>query len=146
MSEASVQLDHVAVGVPAISGVARLIGGTLGGRPRGAGPGRGFRWCQWEFEGGGALEVLEPAGPADGFLHRFLAQRGPGVHHATFKVPDIRIALDHAKALGFHVVGFDDSQPSWLEAFLHPKSTPGLVVQIVEAHPEKEDSEDLEFP
>jgi methylmalonyl-CoA/ethylmalonyl-CoA epimerase len=141
-----VQLDHVAVGVPDVATVVPVVVGALGGRPRGAGPGRGFRFWQWEFAGGGALEVLEPDGPPGGFLHRFLARRGPGVHHATFKVPDIHAALDHAKAQGFRVVGFDDSSPSWIEAFLHPKSTPGIVVQIVEAHPPAEGYGGPEMP
>jgi len=36
-----------------------------------------FRFWHWQYEGGGRLEVLEPAG-ADGFPHRFLAQRATG--------------------------------------------------------------------
>jgi methylmalonyl-CoA/ethylmalonyl-CoA epimerase len=136
MSGPRAQLDHVAIGVQRVYAVAQLVVGELGGSPRGAGRGRGFCFWQWEFAGGGALEVLEPDGPPDGFLHRFLARRGPGIHHVTYKVKDLREALDHAKARGYGVVGFDDSQPSWIEAFLHPKSAPGIVVQIVESHPE----------
>jgi catechol 2,3-dioxygenase-like lactoylglutathione lyase family enzyme len=136
MSGTRVQLDHVAIGVPQVRAVAPVVVGALGGQPRGAGRNRGFCFWQWEFEGGGALEVLEPDGPPGGFLERFLARRGAGVHHVTFKVPDIRESLDHAKARGFGVVGFDDSSPAWIEAFLHPKSAPGIVVQIVESHPE----------
>jgi hypothetical protein len=135
MPQAPVQLDHVAIGVEDVARVAPVVG-ELGGSPRGAAVGRGFRFWQWEFAGGGALEVLVPDGPPGGFLHRFLATRGAGMHHATFKVQDIRAVLDHAKARGYAVVGFDDREPSWIEAFLHPKSVPGIVVQVVEAHPE----------
>ena len=129
--------------MPRVADVVPLLVGTLGGRERGVGPGGGFRFWQWEYAGGGALEILEPEGPADGFLHRFLAARGgPAPHHVTFKVPDIHAAMDRAKALGHDVVGFDDSFPSWLEAFLHPKKAQGIVVQLVESHPELDDWED----
>ena len=66
--------------------------GELGGAPFAAGPGLGFRFWQLAFARGGLIEVLEPDGPPDGFLHRFLAARGPGIHHVTFKVPDLRAA------------------------------------------------------
>ena len=48
----------------------------------------------------------------DGFLHRFLAMRGPGPHHVTFKVRDIRASLEEARACGYTPVGFDDRSPS----------------------------------
>ena len=81
-------------------------------------------------------EALEPRGDDDGFLHRFLAQRGPGVHHVTFKVPSTRAACDRALAAGLAPVGLDDSDPRWIEAFLHPKESLGIVVQFAEAHEE----------
>ncbi|MEM7412709.1 MAG: VOC family protein [Myxococcota bacterium] len=129
-------LDHVAFGITAIEPVAAFLVGTLGGRERDVGPGGAFLWWQWEFEGGGSLEMLLPDGPPDGFLHRFLAMRGPGAHHVTFKVRDIHESLEEARSLGYTPVGFDDSHPSWLEAFLHPKEAQGIVVQLAESHPE----------
>jgi methylmalonyl-CoA/ethylmalonyl-CoA epimerase len=136
VSDTLVRLDHVAFAVPEVAGVVPLVVGTLGGRERGAGPGAGFRFWQWEFANGGALEILEPDGPADGFLHRFLAARGAGPHHLTFKVPDIRSAMRRASELGHQVLGFEDTYPAWMEAFLHPKRAQGIVVQLVESHPE----------
>jgi methylmalonyl-CoA/ethylmalonyl-CoA epimerase len=136
MPDSPVRLDHVAFAVPEVAGVVPLVVGELGGRERGAGPGYGFRFWQWEFAGGGALEILEPDGPPGGFLHRFLAARGAGPHHLTFKVPDLRDAMRRARDLGHDVVGFDDSSPAWQEAFLHPRHAQGTVVQLVESHPE----------
>lgn len=130
------QLDHVAIAVPRMAHVAALVVGELGGKPVDGGPGPGFTGAQWSFAGGGRLEVLEPVGPADGFLHRFLAAHGAGVHHATFKVPSLTDAVQRARAFGHQVVGFDDSNPRWKEAFLHPKGALGIVVQLAEAHPE----------
>lgn len=125
--------DHVAVGVRDPVSVVPLIVGELGGEPFEAGPGGAFVWFQWRFVNGGVLEVLEPDGPPNGFLHRFLDARGPGVHHVTFKVVDHGEALGRARALGYDVVGLDDANPGWKEAFLHPRQAQGIVVQIVES-------------
>jgi methylmalonyl-CoA/ethylmalonyl-CoA epimerase len=130
------RLDHVAVAVPALADVTDLIVGELGGVPAEGGPGLGFIGAQWRFLNGAQLEVLEPAGPPNGFLHRFLEQRGRGVHHVTFTVPDLAHAAQRARAAGRNVVGYEDSLPSWKEAFLHPKSAHGLVIQLAESHPE----------
>ena len=51
----------------------------------------------------------------------------------TFKVPSTRAACDRARALGLNPVGFDDSDPGWIEAFLHPKESLGIVVQFAES-------------
>jgi catechol 2,3-dioxygenase-like lactoylglutathione lyase family enzyme len=126
------RLDHVAVAVPRGAEATAFLVGRLGGRPHGAGPGPGFRFWQYRYAGGGLLELLEPDGPAGGFLHRFLERRGPGVHHVTFKVPEIRAAMQRATARGYEVVGFADYGP-WKEAFLHPKQAQGIVVQLAQA-------------
>ena len=44
-----------------------VLVGRLGGIPYSGGPGGGFRWAAWSFEGGGCIEVIEPAG-ANGSL------------------------------------------------------------------------------
>src|SRR3990172_4107073 len=82
-------LDHVAFGVPEVDAVAPFLVGELGGRPYEGGPGLGFLWWQWSFAGGGRVEVIAPHGPPGGFVHRFLERHGPGVHHVTFKVPEL---------------------------------------------------------
>ena len=105
--------------------------GELGGRPAGGGLTRAFAFRQWHF-GPGKLEVLEPAGAPGGFMHRFLDRRGPGVHHVTFEVPDIDAACAKAESMGFAVVERDDSDPEWSEAFLHPKTSMSIVVQMVQ--------------
>jgi len=129
-------LDHLAFGLPDAAAVAGFVA-RLGAEPKSSGPGgNAFLWWQWEFAGGAALEMLEPTGPPDGFLHRFLAARGAGPHHLTFKVPSVREAIARAEARGYRPVGFDDSDPGWIEAFLHPKQAQGIVVQLAEEHDE----------
>lgn len=126
------RLDHIAIALPSISRAPDVLVGVLGGVPDRSRPAGVFRWATWRFEGGGCIEILEPVG-ADGFLHRFLSAHGPGVHHVTFKVPRLSEACRRAHALGYDIVGRDESDPSWKEAFLHPKQAQGIVVQIVEA-------------
>src|SRR5207245_9265348 len=63
-----------------------------------------YRFGQWRFANRARLEVLEPIG-RDGFLHRFLAARGPGLHHVTFKVPSPHEACERAPPRGYEIVG-----------------------------------------
>ncbi|HVR28833.1 MAG TPA: VOC family protein [Thermoanaerobaculia bacterium] len=126
-----VAFDHIAIAVPRIEDALPFLVGELGGRPAGGGAAPGFRFRQWIY-GGGKLELLEPAGRAGGFLHRFLERRGPGVHHLTFYVPDLAAACADAEEHGFPVVQRDVSDPEWKEAFLHPKAALSIVVQLVE--------------
>jgi len=130
------ELDHVAFGVPDVAAVTALLVGELGGRALAAGPGIEFAWWQWEFARGGVIEVLQPDGPPGGFLHRFLAARGPGIHHVTFKVPSLAGAAARMRSLGYAIHGYSDVVPSWQEFFLHPKQAQGIVVQLAESHPE----------
>ena len=127
-----VLFDHIAIAVPRLADAPAVLVGALGGVPDFGTPTAPYTFYQWRFAGGGRLEVLEPAGPPDGFLHRFLAQRGPGVHHVTFKVPSLDEACARATSHGLAVVGVDRSDPEWHEAFLHPRTAMGIVVQIVE--------------
>ena len=137
MSDA-LRLDHVAIGLARAADAMPWLIGELGGTAFAAGPGLGFRFFQLSFARGGVIEVLEPDGPPGGFLQRFLAERGPGIHHVTFKVPELRSATERAARLGYPVVGMNELHPAWKEAFLHPKLAQGIVVQLAESHPELE--------
>jgi methylmalonyl-CoA/ethylmalonyl-CoA epimerase len=123
------KLDHVAIGMARIADATGFLVGRLGGRAESGGAGSGFRWACWRYGGGGRIEVIEPAG-ANGFLHRFLAARGPGIHHVTFKVASLAEAAARAEAHGYRLVGRDETDPDWLVAYLHPKEALGIVVQL----------------
>jgi len=127
-------LDHVAIATHRMSDAAAVLMGELGGVPAFGGDSGAYRFGQWRFTNGARLEVLEPLG-AGGFLHRFLAQHGPGVHHVTFRVPDLRAACARAEVAGYGVVGYDASNPYWQEAFLHPRQAMGIVVQLAQSRP-----------
>jgi methylmalonyl-CoA/ethylmalonyl-CoA epimerase len=127
-----IRLDHIAIALPRIAEAPAALVAVLGGVPDQCRPSGVFRWATWRFVAGATIEVLEPMG-ADGFLHRFLAARGRGVHHVTFKVPSLAEACARAERAGYDIVGRDESDRSWKEAFLHPKQALGIVVQIVES-------------
>jgi methylmalonyl-CoA/ethylmalonyl-CoA epimerase len=126
--------DHIAIATHRMADAAAVLMGELGGVPAFGGDSGSYRFGQWRFENGARLEVLEPMG-SGGFLHRFLAQHGPGVHHVTFRVPDLRAACARAEAAGYGIVGFDDGNPYWQEAFLHPRQAMGVVVQLAQSRP-----------
>lgn len=81
--------------------------------------------------GGSSIELLE-ATSADSPIARFLRARGPGVHHLTLRVADIRAALVHLKARGVRLV---DDEPRTgaggaLVAFIHPSAAHGVLVEL----------------
>lgn len=127
-----IEFDHIAIAAHRMTDAPAVLVGVLGSVPTGdGGPSAAYTWAQWRFANGARLEVLEPRG-TDGFLHRFLATRGPGIHHVTFRVPSLERACARAADHGFRIVGHDDADPEWAEAFLHPKEALGIVVQLAE--------------
>jgi methylmalonyl-CoA/ethylmalonyl-CoA epimerase len=65
---------------------------------------------------------------------RFLARRGPGIHHICFRVPNLDEALARCRAAGYQLV---DQAPrsgagGHRVAFLHPKSTAGILLELTE--------------
>jgi methylmalonyl-CoA/ethylmalonyl-CoA epimerase len=129
---ANVLFDHIAIAVRRMTDAPGVLVGALGGVPAYGAPSADFNFGQWRYDGGGRIEIIEPAG-ANGFLHRFLADRGPGIHHVTFKVPDIDRARDVAREHGYDIVAFDDSLAEWKTFFLHPRQALGIVVQLAQA-------------
>jgi methylmalonyl-CoA epimerase len=81
--------------------------------------------------GESALELLEPTAP-DSPIAKFIEKRGPGVHHVTLRVDDIREALARLKARGIRLI--DESPREGAEgaliAFVHPASTHGVLVEL----------------
>lgn len=82
---------------------------------------------------GARLELLE-ATAADSPIAKFLAKRGPGLHHVAFGVDDITAALAHLKARGVRLI---DEAPrpgahGALVAFIHPASAHGVLVELVQ--------------
>jgi methylmalonyl-CoA/ethylmalonyl-CoA epimerase len=83
--------------------------------------------------GEGHVELLAPLGP-DTPVGKYLAKNGAGLHHVAYAVDDIDAALEKIAAAGIQLidseprVGIRDSRV----AFLHPRSTGGVLTEIVE--------------
>ena len=82
--------------------------------------------------GDGRVELLAALGE-DTPVGRFLARRGPGMHHVAYEVADLAAALDHLAAQGAELI---DAEPRpglfGLEvAFLHPDSVHGVLAEVV---------------
>ena len=140
-----IHLDHVAVAMEHRTlGWPRYVR-DLPGQWLGGGGTAGFWSEQIEYANGMKVELLHPTDvEINDFLRRFLDRNGPGPHHLTFKVGDIRTALEHAESAGYPPVGVNLDNPGWQEAFLHPKSAPGIVVQL--AHSAYDDDDDWGTP
>ena len=125
---------HLSIAVNDISRSLALVG-LLGGEylTGGTVAGQGFRWVQFQLPGAAKLELVQPLDATDenNFLVRFLRARGEGVHHLTFRVDDVRKAVGAAKARGFKVVGIN-TDSDWKEAFVHPKSAHGVLIQFAQ--------------
>ena len=126
-------LDHLAIGTSSLPDGWELFGGLLGGTWAYGGDSPGFWWGQLKFATGPKIELLTPAGGPDAaFLERFLASHGAGPHHLNFLVADIEATLAGIRALGIEPVGVNLANPNWKEAFLHPRSAHGVVIQVAQ--------------
>jgi methylmalonyl-CoA/ethylmalonyl-CoA epimerase len=126
-------LDHVAIGTRVLADGWELFGGLLGGTWGYGGNAPGYWWGQLLFTSGPKIELLTPTGgPDSAFLERFLAARGAGPHHFNFIVADIEVTLARVRDLSIEPVGVQLSNPRWKEAFLHPKTAHGIVIQVAQ--------------
>jgi len=83
--------------------------------------------------GDGHVELLAPLGPETP-VGKYMAKNGPGLHHVAYAVDDIDAALEKIAAAGVQLI---DSEPRTgirdsRVAFLHPRSTGGVLTEIVE--------------
>ena len=126
-------LDHLAIGTAALTDGWDLFGGVLGGTWVYGDDSPGFWWGQLRYAAGPKIELLTPTdGPDADFLERFLAAHGAGPHHFNFIVSDIEATVGRIRALGIEPVGVKLDNPSWKEAFLHPRSAHGIVIQVAQ--------------
>ncbi len=131
------KIDHVGIAVnsleEAIPAYSALLGQNVSGieevsseRVRvaffGSGPGR--------------IELLEPTDPHSP-IARFLARRGPGIHHICLEVPDLDAALATVGALGIEPVspGVRHGSGARRVAFLHPRALGGVLFELSAAGP-----------
>ena len=128
------RLDHVAVAVHDPEPAARLWGELLGGRfVQGEPDWHGFGFLQFEYPNGSRVEIISPASDRDGFILKFLEKRGEGLHHLTYITDDIHKEVERFRGSGYRVVDEDYSWEPWQEAFLHPRSAHGVLIQLAQS-------------
>jgi len=125
----SLPLDHVAVAVPSIDEYRTIfesLTGELCSSPLTV-SGQGVRVA---FVG--MVELLEPTGP-DTTVGRFLARRGPALHHVAYRTDDIHGQLRKLRDDGVRLVD-ETPRPGahGQVAFLHPSSTGGVLIELVQ--------------
>jgi methylmalonyl-CoA/ethylmalonyl-CoA epimerase len=82
--------------------------------------------------GDGRIELVRPTGD-DTPVGRFLARRGPGMHHVALEAADLRAALEHLESEGAQLIDREPRKGLFgLEvAFVHPDSVHGVLTEVV---------------
>ena len=129
------RIDHVGVATEDLEGAIALYEGSLG-MPvahRETVESQGVEAVLLDV-GEGHVELLRPLGP-DTPVGKYLASKGPGLHHVAYAVSDIDEALRKLVDSGVKLIdeeprqGIRDSRV----AFLHPKATGGVLTELVES-------------
>jgi len=132
MVDAPVRVAHVGIAVASIAAALpfyRDILGLVPGAPETADGTTIVSLTLGEVQ----VELLEAHHP-DSPVAKFLARRGPGIHHVCYRVPDLDRALENCRAAGYRLV---DSTPrsgaaGRRIAFLHPTATAGILLELTE--------------
>ena len=129
------RIDHIGVAVEDLDEAIRLYGERLGMplQHRETVEEQGVEAVLLGV-GESHVELLRPLAP-DTAVGKFLERSGPGLHHVAYGTDDIQSALDDVRSAGLQLI---DEQPrigirGSRVAFLHPKSTGGVLTELVEA-------------
>ena len=125
-------LDHVGVAVKDLEASLSFFRDALGleVQPPEDVPSQGVR-AQFVSTGPSSLELLQTTAP-DSPIAKFLETRGPGLHHITLRVDDIRAALERLRQRNIRLI---DAAPrigaeGAAVAFIHPSSAQGVLVEL----------------
>lgn len=126
------RIAHIGIAVESIEAALPFYANILGLVPGHPEESDGARIVSLPF-GESDVELLEPCSP-DSPIAKFLQRRGPGIHHVCYRVADLDAALSACRAAGYRLV---DETPrigagGHRIAFLHPKSTSGILIELTE--------------
>lgn len=129
------RIDHIGVAVEDLDGTLALYRDSLGMelQHRETVEGQGVEAVLLGV-GDSHVELLRPLGP-DTAVGRFLDRNGPGLHHVAYGTEDIEASLESVRSAGLELI---DERPrtgirNSRVAFVHPKSTGGVLTELVEA-------------
>ncbi len=128
------RIDHVGIAVEDLDAALALFEGTFG-MPvahRETVEEQGVEAALLDV-GENHVELLRPLGP-DTPVGRFLAKRGPGIHHVAYQVTDVEAALARCREAGLRLI--DEAPRTGIRnsrvAFLHPSSSGAVLTEIVQ--------------
>ena len=128
------KIDHIGIAVKSIDEAKNLYSGLFGLKHEGSETVAEQKVTSAFFPVGGTeVELLESTSP-DGPIAKYIEKKGEGIQHIAFRVENIEEALAELKAKGIQLI---DEKPrrgarGAKIAFLHPKSTFGVLVELCE--------------
>ena len=126
------RIAHVGVAVDDLDDALAFYRDVLGLTPHPAETADGATIVSLPF-GDSDVELLHPQTP-DSPVAKFLARRGPGIHHICYRVADLDAALRACRDAGYRLV--DETPRTGAGgrriAFVHPKSTAGILLELTE--------------
>lgn len=126
------RIAHIGIAVADLTEALRFYHDVLGLEPHPLERADGATIASLPF-GDVEVELLEPRDP-DGPIAKFLARRGPGIHHVCYRVPDLEAALQRCRAAGYRLI--DEAPRTGAGgrriAFVHPKATAGILLELTE--------------
>ena len=132
MTDSPARVTHVGIAVPSIAHALAFYRDILGLEPGPPESADGATIVGLAL-GDVQIELLEPRDPA-GPVAKFLARRGPGIHHICYRVPDLDRALERCRAAGYRLVDTEPRRGAGGRriAFLHPQATAGILLELTE--------------
>lgn len=132
MSDHPIRIAHIGVAVRDLEEAVAFYRDVLGLEPSELETADGAEIVSVPF-GDVDVELLAPVVP-DSPVDRFIARRGPGIHHVCYRVPDLDRALQACRRGGYRLI---DETPrvgagGHRIAFVHPKATAGILIELTE--------------
>jgi methylmalonyl-CoA/ethylmalonyl-CoA epimerase len=126
------RIAHVGVAVDDLEAAVAFYRDVLGLEPHPPETADGATIVSFPF-GESEVELLAPQ-TADGPIARFLARRGPGIHHICYRVPDLDATLAACRAAGYRLIDETPRRGAGGRriAFVHPKATAGILLELTE--------------
>ena len=128
-------IDHVGVAVKDKERASRFLTEVLGARKVLDEPweyrGQEFNWAYFDVGARGRIELISSKDP-DSFINQFIEKRGEGMHHVTLQVENLMEAVEDLRSKGVTVLDVNTENPHWKEAFISPRDSFGVLIQIAE--------------
>jgi methylmalonyl-CoA epimerase len=126
------RIAHIGIAVADLDAALAFYRDVLGLEPHAPEQADGATIVSLPF-GESEVELLTPAA-SEGPIARFLARRGPGIHHICYRVADLDAALERCRTAGYQLL---DDVPrrgagNRRIAFVHPRGTGGILLELTE--------------